>query len=146
MLSTSKNVLFPGHNHLLTTGADDLTLVITSIIFTTFITDEQRWKTHKRFWSMLWPSLAWLHVCYMVLETQGNAGTLPKILMFAPNHPVTLPNQWRRNFRLTKATAVTESFREFSSLLSCDKSCKLMLVIQLLLLQSPWWNYTLYIS
>ena len=26
MLSTSKNVLFPGHNHLLTTGADDLTL------------------------------------------------------------------------------------------------------------------------
>ena len=26
MLSTSKNVLFPGHNHLLTTGADNLTL------------------------------------------------------------------------------------------------------------------------
>ena len=26
MLSTSKNVLFPGHNHILTTGADDLTL------------------------------------------------------------------------------------------------------------------------
>ena len=26
MLSTSKNVLFLGHNHLLTTGADDLTL------------------------------------------------------------------------------------------------------------------------
>ena len=26
MLSTSKNVLFPGHNHLLTTGADDPTL------------------------------------------------------------------------------------------------------------------------
>ena len=24
MLVTSKNVLFPGHNHLLTTGADDL--------------------------------------------------------------------------------------------------------------------------
>ena len=23
MLSTSKDVLFPGHNHLLTTGADD---------------------------------------------------------------------------------------------------------------------------
>ena len=28
MLSTSKNVLFPGHNHLLTTGNDDLTLSI----------------------------------------------------------------------------------------------------------------------
>ena len=28
MLATSKNVLFPGHNHLLTTGADDLTLII----------------------------------------------------------------------------------------------------------------------
>ena len=28
MLSTSKNVLFPGHNYLLTTGADDLTLLI----------------------------------------------------------------------------------------------------------------------
>ena len=26
MLATSKNVLFPGHNHLLTTGDDDLTL------------------------------------------------------------------------------------------------------------------------
>ena len=26
MLSTSKNVQFPGHNHLLTTGADNLTL------------------------------------------------------------------------------------------------------------------------
>ena len=26
MLGTSKHVLFPGHNHMLTTGADDLTL------------------------------------------------------------------------------------------------------------------------
>ena len=26
MLATSKNVLFPGNNHLLTTGTDDLTL------------------------------------------------------------------------------------------------------------------------
>ena len=26
MLSTSKNVLFPGHNHLQTTGADDPSL------------------------------------------------------------------------------------------------------------------------
>ena len=26
MLTTSKNVLFPGHNHLLTTGTDDPTL------------------------------------------------------------------------------------------------------------------------
>ena len=26
MLATSKNVLFPGHNHLLTIGADDQTL------------------------------------------------------------------------------------------------------------------------
>ena len=29
MLATSKNILFPGHNHLLTTGADDPTLIIT---------------------------------------------------------------------------------------------------------------------
>ena len=28
MLATSVNVLFPGHDHLLTTGADDQTLVI----------------------------------------------------------------------------------------------------------------------
>ena len=27
MLATSKNVLFPGHNHLLTTGTDDPSLV-----------------------------------------------------------------------------------------------------------------------
>ena len=26
MLATSKNVLFPGHNHLLTTSADDMSL------------------------------------------------------------------------------------------------------------------------
>ena len=26
MLATSKNVLFPGHNHLLITGTDDLSL------------------------------------------------------------------------------------------------------------------------
>ena len=29
MLTTSKNVLFPGHNHLLTTGIDDPTLLLT---------------------------------------------------------------------------------------------------------------------
>ena len=28
MLATSKNVLFPGHKHLLTTGADNLTLYL----------------------------------------------------------------------------------------------------------------------
>ena len=28
MLATSKNVLFPGHNHMLTTGADDPTLLL----------------------------------------------------------------------------------------------------------------------
>ena len=27
-IATSKNVLFPGHNHLLTTGTDDLILII----------------------------------------------------------------------------------------------------------------------
>ena len=33
MLSTSKNVLFPGHNHLLTTGADDHSLAGARVIF-----------------------------------------------------------------------------------------------------------------
>ena len=28
MLATSKNVLFPGHNHLLTTSTDDPSLII----------------------------------------------------------------------------------------------------------------------
>ena len=28
MIATSKNLLFPSHNHLLTTGADDPTLII----------------------------------------------------------------------------------------------------------------------
>ena len=28
MLATTKNILFPGHNHVLTTGADDPTLLI----------------------------------------------------------------------------------------------------------------------
>ena len=31
MLATSKKVLFPGHNHLLTTGADDFTLIIAQV-------------------------------------------------------------------------------------------------------------------
>ena len=31
MLATSKNLQFPGHNHLLTTGIDDLTLIITQV-------------------------------------------------------------------------------------------------------------------
>ena len=30
MLATSKHVLFPGHNHLLTTSADDPTSLITA--------------------------------------------------------------------------------------------------------------------
>ena len=30
MLATSKTVLFPGHNHLLTTGTDDPLLKLTS--------------------------------------------------------------------------------------------------------------------
>ena len=29
MLATSKNILFPGHNRLLATGADDPSLIIT---------------------------------------------------------------------------------------------------------------------
>ena len=32
MLDTSKNVLFPGHNHLLTTGTDDPSLAGTRAI------------------------------------------------------------------------------------------------------------------
>ena len=38
MLATSKNVSFPGHNHLLTTGADDPTLYRPS-------------ATHRCWWS-----------------------------------------------------------------------------------------------
>ena len=32
MLATSENVLFPGHNHLLATGADDPTLIIVQVL------------------------------------------------------------------------------------------------------------------
>ena len=32
MLATSKNVLFPGHNHLLTTGADDSSFASAQVI------------------------------------------------------------------------------------------------------------------
>ena len=32
MLATSKKVLFPGHNHLLTTGTDDPSLTVTRAI------------------------------------------------------------------------------------------------------------------
>ena len=42
MLTTSKNVLFPGHNHLLTTGTDDLTPWLLS--------ERQRVKGHQYRW------------------------------------------------------------------------------------------------
>ena len=46
MLATSKNVLFPVHNHLLTTGADDLTLLIiaqASVRMTIKVKGQQHW-------------------------------------------------------------------------------------------------------
>ena len=42
MLATSKNVLFPGHNHLLTTGADDPTFWLSP--------ERQRVKGHQYRW------------------------------------------------------------------------------------------------
>ena len=42
MLATSKNVLFPGHNHLLTTGTDDSTLW--------FLPEPQQAKGHQNRW------------------------------------------------------------------------------------------------
>ena len=42
MLATSKNVLFPGHNHLLTTGTDDLTLWLSP--------ERQRMKGQQYLW------------------------------------------------------------------------------------------------
>ena len=42
MLATSKIVLFPGHNRLLTTGTDDLTLYLSS--------ESQRVKGHQYRW------------------------------------------------------------------------------------------------
>ena len=40
MLATSKNVLFPGHNHLLTTGTNDLT--VTRVIIK-MLGDQHQW-------------------------------------------------------------------------------------------------------
>ena len=48
MLSTCKNVLFPGHNHLLTTSADGSTLIITKVSVTVIIKvsgHQPRWLT-----------------------------------------------------------------------------------------------------
>ena len=42
MLVTSKNVQFPGHDHLLTTGSDDLTLFLSL--------EHQRVKGHQYWW------------------------------------------------------------------------------------------------
>ena len=46
MLSTSKNNLFPGHNHLLNTGTDDPTLIITLAGTQTII----KVKSHQHQW------------------------------------------------------------------------------------------------
>ena len=42
MLATSKNVIFPGHNHLLTTGTDDSILWLSP--------ERQRVKGHQYWW------------------------------------------------------------------------------------------------
>ena len=42
MLATSKNVLFPGHKHLLTTSTDDLTLWLSP--------EQERVKGHQYRW------------------------------------------------------------------------------------------------
>ena len=42
MLATSKHVLFPGHNHLLTNGTDDLALRLSP--------ERQRVKGHQYKW------------------------------------------------------------------------------------------------
>ena len=42
MLATSKNVLFPGYNHLLTSGADDPTLLSNS-----HLSQNDQLKVHK---------------------------------------------------------------------------------------------------
>ena len=41
MLATSKNVLFPGHNHLLTTGIDDPSLADAQLIIK--VSSHQYW-------------------------------------------------------------------------------------------------------
>ena len=46
MLATSKNVLFPGHNHLLTTGTDDSTLITTQASVRVII----KVKRHQHRW------------------------------------------------------------------------------------------------
>ena len=60
MLATSKNALFPGHNHLLTTGTDDPTLWLSP--------KRQRVKGHPYWWlaggydleiGQFWKWLAW---------------------------------------------------------------------------------------
>ena len=62
ILATSKNVLIPGHNHLLTTGADDLTLWLSP--------DHQQVKGHQYQWLAggYWPgNRTFLDVTSMVV-------------------------------------------------------------------------------
>ena len=62
MLATSKNVLFPGHNHLLTTGTDDPTLSLSP--------EGQRVQGHQYQWLAwcLWPgNRKFLEVTSMVV-------------------------------------------------------------------------------
>ena len=49
MLATSKNVVFPGHNHLLTTGTDDLLLAGSQAII--IVSDHQyQWLAGGMTW------------------------------------------------------------------------------------------------
>ena len=50
MLAASKSVLFPGHNHLLTTGTDDPTLIITQALARVIIGDNQKVSGNQYWW------------------------------------------------------------------------------------------------
>ena len=48
MLSTSNNVLFPGHNQLLTTGTDDPTLQLSASKLVQCIEKHANYRTQKK--------------------------------------------------------------------------------------------------
>ena len=68
MLDTCKNVLFPGHNHLLTTGTDDPTLLIIAWALVRVII---KVSGHQHWWlaGWLWPgNRTFLEVASMVVS------------------------------------------------------------------------------
>ena len=102
MLATSKNVLFPGHNHLLTTGTDDPTLWLSASYMIIKVMGHQYWSLAGGYDLEIGLLRSGYHGGYLVdsgFFAQWKAHVVGSYLIQQPNHygPRTWGGQWDFN-------------------------------------------------